>query len=298
MQQQIARRAEQGFDWIDITDPSKEELEEIARQYHLHPALVRDCLQPDHLPKYERMEDYAFIIFRIRVENDRQEADTVQELTDKIAVFYTPEYLITLHRQEHDLLTALKQVPGSQRCNTTAELLNMLVYACLGTYETSLTKLSREVDYYEEIVFLRPKKAPLLKGLYYLKRKIDLYKRMLILSSEIIDVIDGKDGDVITRDTRDQYEKLVHMFEALSENLHQLLNVYFSASSQKANDIIRVLTIFSVFFMPLTFIVGIYGMNFKYMPELNWAAGYPFAMGLMAVVTLIIYAWFRRKKWL
>lgn len=88
------------------------------------------------------------------------------------------------------------------------------------------------------------------------------------------------------------------MFEVLSENMHQLLNVYFSASSQKTNDIIRVLTIFFVFFMPLTFIVGIYGMNFKFMPELNWVAGYPFAMRLMAVVTVLIYAWFRRKQWL
>ncbi|WP_118951539.1 magnesium transporter CorA family protein [Taibaiella helva] len=298
MQQQFARRQEQGFDWIDITGPSREELEQLARQYHLHPALVKDCLQPDHLPKYERMEDYAFIIFRIRIDNDRPEADTVQELTDKIAIFHSPEFIVTLHQQEHGLLQGLQELTGTERCNTTAELLNRMIYACLGTYEASLAKLSRLVDYYEEVVFLRPKKVPLLKGLYYLKRKIDLFKRTLILSSEIIDVIDNQDGNVMTRDTRDEYEKLVHMFEVLSENIHQLLNVYFSASSQKTNDIIRVLTIFSVFFMPLTFIVGIYGMNFKYMPELSWMAGYPFAMALMAVVTLIIYAWFRRKKWL
>jgi magnesium transporter len=88
------------------------------------------------------------------------------------------------------------------------------------------------------------------------------------------------------------------MYASLSENIHQLLTVYFSASSQRTNETMRILTIFSVFFMPLTFIVGIYGMNFKYMPELEWKAGYPAVMLLMAFVTLLIFIWFRRKKWL
>jgi len=77
-----------------------------------------------------------------------------------------------------------------------------------------------------------------------------------------------------------------------------LLNVYFSASSQRTNDTMRILTIFSVFFMPLTFIVGIYGMNFKFMPELEWKKGYPAVMILMGIITLLIYIWFKRKKWL
>jgi magnesium transporter len=88
------------------------------------------------------------------------------------------------------------------------------------------------------------------------------------------------------------------MFDALSDNIHQLLNIYFSASSQRTNETMRILTIFSVFFMPLTFIVGIYGMNFEFMPELGWKMGYPGVMGLMAVVTLLIYIWFKRKRWL
>jgi magnesium transporter len=84
----------------------------------------------------------------------------------------------------------------------------------------------------------------------------------------------------------------------MSENANHLLNIYFNISSQRTNETMRVLTIFSVFFMPLTFIVGIYGMNFHNMPELGWKWGYPLTLATMAVVTIIIYLWFRRKKWL
>jgi magnesium transporter len=84
----------------------------------------------------------------------------------------------------------------------------------------------------------------------------------------------------------------------MSENTNHLLNIYFNISSQRTNETMRVLTIFSVFFMPLTFIVGIYGMNFHNMPELSWQYGYPATIAAMAIVTIVIYSWFRRKKWL
>ncbi|MFP5081299.1 CorA family divalent cation transporter [Pedobacter sp. JCM 36344] len=296
---EIANLKENGFEWIDLVNPDAEELLKLADKYKLHPALVNDCMQPDHLPKYERMQDYAFIIFRIHIDNDLPEADSIQELTNKIAVFVSDKFIITIHRRKQVLFDGLLDQMRANGCKNSRELLNLLILACLNTYEKPLNKISKSVDYFEEIVFLRPKKVPLLKGLYYIKRKIDLLRRMLILSFEIIDSIDSAaEGNVNTRDTRDQYVKLQNMFDALSENIHQLLNIYFSASSQRTNDTMRVLTIFSVFFMPLTFIVGIYGMNFNYMPELGWKLGYPGVMGLMAIVTFLIFIWFKRKRWL
>lgn len=197
------------------------------------------------------------------------------QLTHKIAIFYGEKFLLTIHRREHQFIKPLMVLACSGKCESSRELLNLMISACLNTYDAPLAKLAKSVDYFEEIVFLRPKKVPLLKGLYYLKRKIDLLKRMLILSFEIIDAIDSTEGDVNTRDIRDQYVKFQNMFDSLAENIHQLLAIYFSASSQKTNEIMRVLTILSVFFMPLTFIVGIYGMNFDVMPELHWKIGYP-----------------------
>ncbi|MBB2147821.1 magnesium transporter CorA family protein [Pedobacter gandavensis] len=288
----------QGFEWIDLIDPTAEELTGVAEKYNLHPALVNDCLQPDHLPKYERMEDYAFIIFRIHTHNNVVEADTVQELTHKIAFFYSSRFIITVHRRNHDLILPIVELVKHEKCSNTLDLLNLLISACLNTYTEPLSKLAKAVDYYEEVVFLRPKKAPLLKGLYYLKRKTDLLKRMLILSFDIIDALDSQEGNVNTRDTRDLYVKHQSILDALFENIHQLLAIYFSVSSQKTNETMRILTIFSVFFMPLTFIVGVYGMNFEFMPELKWEMGYPGVMAMMVLVTIAIYFWFKRKGWL
>jgi len=296
---QIADSALNGLEWIDITAPTEEEFKELAQKYNLHPALVKDCLQPDHLPKFERMEKYAFIIFRLYTDNDLPEADSIQELTNKIAIFISDEFVLTIHRRKQPLIDQVKDSLKEKPCSTTAELLNILISACLNTYEPPLLKLSKSIDHFEEVVFLRPKNGPILKGLYYLKRKTDLLKQMLILSYDIIDNIDDKEhGTVDTRDTRDHYLKLQNMFSSQSENINQLLNVYFSASSQRTNETIRILTIFSVFFMPLTFIVGVYGMNFEFMPELKWKLGYPGVMLLMVVITLLIYIWFKRKKWL
>jgi len=299
MVNKIADNAERGFEWLDITAPTEEEFAEIAQKYSLHPALVNDCLQPDHLPKFERMEKYSFVIFRIYTENDLPEADSIQELTNKIAIFFSENFILTIHRKKQSLFDKVIDSLKEKSCSSSKELLNILINACLNTYEPPLQKLSKSVDYYEEVVFLRPKNAPLLKGLYYLKRKVDLLKQMLILSYDIIDNVDAKeDGTVETRDTRDHYVKLQNMFTSQSENIHQLLNIYFSASSQRTNETMRILTIFSVFFMPLTFIVGIYGMNFEFMPELQWKLGYPGVMLVMAMVTVLIYIWFKKKKWL
>jgi magnesium transporter len=146
------------FEWLDITSPTEEEFAEVAKKYNLHPALVSDCLQPDHLPKFERMANYSFLIFRIYTENDLPDADSVQELTNKIAVFYSEKFLLTIHRQKQSLLDRVIETIGQKKCSNSVELLNVIINSCLNTYDQPLQKLSKSVDYYEEIVFLRPKR--------------------------------------------------------------------------------------------------------------------------------------------
>lgn len=295
----IADSKEYGFEWLDIIEPTMEEFTEVAGRYNLHPALVNDCLEPDHLPKFERMQHYSFILFRICSNDDTPEVENVQDLTSTIAIFFCEKFILTIHRKKQSLFEQVIASMQEKMSSTSRELLNILIASCLNTYEDPLKKLSQSVDYYERMVFLKPKDGPLLKGVYYLKREIDLLKQMLILSYDIIDKLDSKEeGNVETRDTRDLFIKLQSMLVVRSENIKQLLEIYFSSSSQRTNDTIRVLTIFSVFFMPMTFIVGLYGMNFEVMPELRWKFGYPGVLLLMAVVNILIYLWFKKKKWL
>lgn len=102
----------------------------------------------------------------------------------------------------------------------------------------------------------------------------------------------------VLQDLRELYVSLETSFEQTIENTNNLLNLYISLSSQRTNEVMRVLTVFAVFFMPLTFIVGIYGMNFDIMPELRHPLGYPAVMLVMGTITLGIYLWFKRKGWL
>lgn len=295
---EIKENITEGFTWLDVYSPSTEELQGLSEKFNIHPVLIKDCLQPDHLPKHEQLENYAFIIFRVHSQSNVKDADTVQELTHKVAIFYSDAFVITIHRHQQPLVNKLIKIGKEKAYTTTISLVNTLISECLNTYQPPLNKLSEEIDYYESVIFLRPKNVPLLKGLYHIKRKVDLIKRMIELSQEIIEAVNDDGSNVHTRDTKDLFVKLKSLSSYLSENTHHLLNIYFSATSQRTNETMRILTIFSVFFMPLTFIVGVYGMNFDYMPELRWIFGYPAVMIIMAVVTFVIYLWFKKKKWL
>lgn len=291
MVNKLTEKVNNAFEWIDVIDPAQDEIQRIAREYNLHESSVNDCLQPDHLPKFEKLENYSFIIFRMHTPQADSEADTVQELTDKLALFVSKDTIITIRKKDW--------FPLNQTGKSPFHLVNEIIRAGLATYEEPAAKLTKLIEHLEENVFLRQRKFVLLKKLYFIKRKIDVIRRILILTHDIIDHIDSpQSGSAYTRDTRDMYIRMTNIFDSLSENTNQLLTFYFSISAQKTNEIIRVLTLFSVFFMPLTFIVGIYGMNFDFMPELKWRLGYPAVLLSMAIVTMVIYIWFRKKGWL
>lgn len=295
----IRQKPESTIDWIDITDPTAEELDELAAKYRLHPASVQDCLQPEHLPKFEEIENTFFVICRYFDEEAPKDADTIQQMSRKISIFFRDDMLITVHRKPYPPFDALLK-----KCMTldlsVFEIVCKIVKVTLSSYEAPLEKLDREIDFYESRIFLRKKTPDLIKNLYSIKRKTYVMRKLYNIKQEIIDnlaVPSAKSGPVY-QDLRDYYVRVDTMIEAVYDDIANLLNVYISLSSQRTNEVMRTLTVFTAFFLPLTFIVGVYGMNFSYMPELNHHYGYPAVLGIMAVITLIIYVWFRRKGWL
>jgi magnesium transporter len=287
------------YEWIDITDPQEDELEKVAKQYGLHEASVADCLQPGHLPKYEQFKNYTFIILRVYFETNNN-AVTVREITNKIAVFITDRFIITIHRKPFAFVEFISnELLNDEDCKLTQHVLIEILKAALHTYDEPGHKLTQSIEYYEAQVFLTARKVSMLKGLYIIKRKLDVIRRLLLLTNEIVEKMDPvATSNAYTRDARDLFIKQKSLYDAMSDNTTHLLNIYFNISAQRTNETMRVLTIFSVFFMPLTFIVGIYGMNFQYMPELRWKYGYPLSLVTMLAVIVVIYWWFRKKKWL
>jgi magnesium transporter len=290
----------EGLTWIDVADPSVPEMEELSRQYGLNQHTVKDCLQPEHLPKYEFVDGVHFLILRFYARGLEKNMATIQELTDKIAIFSTEEILITIHRAEAPFLDILRRKynePGNGASIT--DLLEKIIWQALETFENPANRLSELLDFYENQVILKNTGNEQMEAFYFIKRQASASHKVLMLMQEPINHLHAKPGEeAALQDVRDQHLKMLTLFSQVQDNVNNLLNLAMSLAAQRTNEVIRVLTIFSVFFMPLTFIVGIYGMNFEFMPELKQKWGYPAALLLMALVTGVVYFWFKRKKWL
>jgi magnesium transporter len=289
------------WEWVDVTDPSWEDFQQIAEKYNLHPAVVHDSMQPNHLPKYEVIEDTVFAIIRIYEKEIGTEGDTVQDLTNKIAIFYNDNFLITVHRHKYAFLEDLKKTQvDTGQSQHPFQLFILIFKEVLNSFEQPAIKLAADLDFFESKVFLRkPKHYHLTNGMYWLKRKAEVSKRVLQLSKTVLDSLNREQKpDPQVQDLQDMYLRLLTMYEEVDNSTNHLISIYIGLASHRTNEIMRVLTIFSVFFLPLTFIVGIYGMNFRYMPELETKVGYPATMLAMLIITAAIFLWFKKKEWL
>ena len=309
----VVEKSEPRFVWLDVVDPSPEELSELVKDYGLHPLSVNDCLDPEHLPKYEAFESHTFVILRAVDETAARAADTVQALTRKIAVFYGPTFLITIHRKDQPWLTALQQrslagVPGKLGTRSEgiqAHLLAQLFNGALDTYQQPLEAIEARLDQFDTKVFEgREETGPGfrsdLREVHLVRRQVTLCKRLLLRTVDVTQRMVPGTGRTAThfRDVQENAESFHFYADELLDDVNTLLSVQLALASHRTSEVMRVLTVFSVFFLPLTFVVGVYGMNFAFMPELRHPWGYPGVLALMALVTLLIYRWFRGRGWL
>ena len=309
----VVEKSEPRFIWLDAVDPTAEELAELAADYGLHPLAVKDCLDPEHLPKYEVFENHTFVILRAVDEAAGPPADTVQELTRKIALFYGPTFLITVHRKDQGWLAALQQrclvgLPSKLATRSEgiqAHVLTQLFNAAIDTYQRPLETIERRLDEFDAKVF-EGRNVPGaafradLREIHLAKRQVTLCKRLLWRTVDVTQRMVAAAGRAATlfRDVQENAESYHFYADELLDDANTLLNVQLALASHRTSEVMRVLTLFSVFFLPLTFIVGVYGMNFHFMPELRERWGYPAVLALMAGVTLVIYRWFRGRGWL
>ena len=284
------------FTWVDILTkaPTKEELREIADTYSLDFFQVKDSVQQGHLPKYEKDKDYTFFILRACTAKNGDKVTSVRELSNKLAIFYTDRQIITVHGEDFDFV---KKVFDTEVPQTVEELLLALLYRVLDTFESPASILGEKVDKLEAEILLRNYKTISLEDIYFQKTHTRISKNILLLDQNVVNHLQVSDDKASSlQDIKDKLLNLILMYDEVSENSNNLLNTYISVGTQKSNDTMRLLTIFSAFFLPLTFIVGVYGMNFRYMPELEWHYGYLAALFLMVGVSLGIYVWFKKKE--
>ena len=301
--------AEPRLEWLDLVDPNHEELREIAERYGLFPTLVEDSLQPDHLPKYEKVGDTTFMIVRAWDERAPADGTTLQDLTRKVAIFCGPGFLITVHRRDQPYLDAIREeyrtraAAGETGANGQAlapRILIDIVNGAVETFELPLETAETTLDRQEDTLFRAADVVELLRQIHDCKHRINVYKRLLwhTLSAVVKLVPASEPSAPLYQDLRENVENMHLYADELLEDANNLLHLQLGLAAHRTNQIVRVLTLFSVFFMPLTFIVGVYGMNFQFMPELRQRWGYPAVLVFMALVSLVIYLWFRRRGWL
>ena len=282
----------ENFTWIDICNPNKESLYKIAEDYNLDYFQIKDSLEVGHLPKFEKTEQYNFIILRAFTASTKDRVTNINEISNKIAFFYTDNKLITIHRASFDFLDDYPTKPKSAE-----DLLLRIIHKMIQTFEEPSKLLENKNDEIEKIIFLKDSTKISLKHLYYQKTQTRITKKLLQITQNVINHIEvSETSKTALQDIKDKLLSLVLGHDELLENSNNLLNTYISVNAQKSNDVMKLLTIFSVFFLPLNFVAGIYGMNFENMPELHWKFGYFLTLGEMLVIAVVIYFWFERKK--
>lgn len=290
----------ENIEWIDVADPTTSEMQEIADHYNLNPYIVRDCMEPDHLPKFDLVDDVNFLILRYYAHDFNTQAATIQELTNKIAIFYTEEFLLTIHKAEVAFMEIVnKRHVSTGRCTSVGAVVTKIIWHALESYDDPVQRLSEQIDFHENNIMVRKMSNDQLEALYYIKRQASIaHKTLLLMQEPINHVHTAPEEEAALQDVKDQHLKMLTLFNQTVDDVNNLMNMYMSFSAQRTNEVMKILTLFSAFFLPLTFIVGVYGMNFHYMPELQYHWGYPTVLFIMALITLGIYLWFRRKKWL
>jgi len=275
----------ENFDWIDIQNPIENDILSMELPFSIDQNFLEDALETGHLPKIERTQDYVFMILRAYTASENEIAIEVGEISNKIAFFIHKKGLITTHRVSFDFLN---NVP--KNIETPDALALYLVNDLLMTFEKPLKLQSDKMDLLEQNIFLKGGNNLSIEKLYFEKSKARLTKKVLVIMQTVINQFKVQEDLASTlQDLKDTILNLILRTDEVFEDANALLTSYMTFTAQKSNEVMKLLTVFSAFFLPLTFIAGVYGMNFKNMPELEWKYGYFFIMIFMFLISLGIY---------
>lgn len=301
-------RDRNGVLWVDFIAEPEEQAEPILSSFGFHPLAIDDALQETHTPKVDDWGDYLYIVLSIL--NYKQENGMFQSEVDELDVFLGKNYVITFHDQ---LLTAVEDTwIACQRDirhvqDGADHLLYRIVDSLVMSYMPLVEKIDAQIDQIEDRVFDRPS-PEILEQIFTLKRLLLTMRRILVPQREVLNKLARDDYRVIDpRDRvffRDIYDHLVRLHD-LNESLRDLvsgaLDTYLSVTNNRMNEIMKVLTIITTFFMPITFITGFFGMNF-FEPVaglLGWTSQQVFTATMVAVLglPLLMYFWMRGRTW-
>ncbi len=297
-------RQRDGLLWVDLAAPTAEELDRLETDFGLHPVAVQICREVTSQPIIHNYETYLFLALHA-VDCAEHEEDVA---TLEVDIFWGPDFVVTVHRDEVRSIASLRELcdglpPPVMECGADF-FVHDLVDRIIDNFTPTLERMGSVVEDCEEAIFRRPSDV-ILRRLLDLRRAMAYLLRVATAQRDVVGRIVRREFPQITGEAlaywRDAYDHLVRMVQAVEAQRDLIAatrDAYLSVVSNRMNEVMKVLTIIATIFIPVTFIAGVYGMNFDWMPELNQPWGYPAVLGVMAAVAGGMLLYFRRKRWL
>jgi magnesium transporter len=302
----LACKVSREISWINIDGVHNVDIiKKLGEQYDLHPLLLEDVLDTQIRPKIEFFDKYVFVVLKML----RYNKTTLEVEAEQVSFVMGDTYVISLQEdREGDVFdpirTRLETTGGRIRRSDADFLLYSLIDMVIDNYFLVLEKIGERVEALEDEITSHPSESP-LKTLYKLKQELIFIRKSVWPLREVISSMEREETPLIHKETRkyirDAYDHTIQVIdttESYRDSMGSLLDIYLTSISNRTNDVVKVLTIISTIFMPLTFIAGVYGMNFDFMPELRWKYSYFVVLGIMLLSALAMLMWFRKKKWI
>ncbi|MDP9957896.1 magnesium transporter CorA family protein [Epilithonimonas hungarica] len=289
------------WEWIDVTAPTEEDLRFLHERYYINHLLLEDTIDPNHLPKYEEVDQVKFFLTRESTDLERRNLNSISDISSKLGIFLLPKLIITTHRvKSKSINEVFEELKKDNPENISRDRLALrLALKVMKTFDDESQTLLEVMDAMENEIFLKnTNQTNQIRRLYKLKRKSGLNTRILNISGEWISKFKNLElEEVEVMDLLDKQKDVIADFDHVNAQTVNLISMFLALSDQKANQVMKLLAIYSVYFLPITFIAGIYGMNFDNMPELHHKHGYFYTLGLMLLIVVCTFIYTRRKKW-
>jgi len=279
-------------------------VEQMGERFGLHPLLLEDILNTEQRPKMEDHENYLYVTLRMLSYDDA----SYEIRSEQVSLVVGRTVILSFQEHEGDVFNQirdrLRNGKGKVRRMGADYLAYALIDAIVDHYFVVLEKLGERIEDLEADLLENPT-AQTLETIHKLKREMVFLRRSVWPLREVVSALERSESDLIRETTdiylRDVYDHTIQVIETVETHrdiLSGMLDLYLSSVSNRMNEVMKALTIIAIIFIPLSLVAGIYGMNFKYMPELEWRWGYFGVLGFMTVVAGVMLVYFKKKRWI
>lgn len=305
VEESLAHKDRDSVTWIHVDGiHDVDTVERLGRHFDIHPLVLEDIVNTNQRPKMEDYEDYLFLILKMITYNEAEKLLHVEQ----VGLIVGGKYVLSFQESDSPVFEPvrerLRKGRGRIRKAGPDYLAYALMDAVVDNYFIVLEKIGEDVEELEDEVIGNPVPQT-VESIHTLKRELLLLRKSVWPLREAVASLEKRDSPLIQEKTglflRDLYDhtiQVIDTIETFRDMVSAMMDSYLSSLSNRMNEVMKVLTIIATLFIPLTFIAGIYGMNFKVMPELEWRYGYGIVWGVILLVAALMLFYFRKKKWL